>query len=283
VHQTFFSTGQTHSAYFTNQPDQFCDYLVSFGALPKDLPGWWKDYPRNKKVAILAENPVIFFPSDSYILEHGILICPFLIRRIESIRWIPSHGGVPWFYGVEYRVDAGLTHAPTKKSPMQLEDHASRSIPEKKKKLSFITSTKAGLPGYGYRLNLALALRKKLGNEIDIFGFGHNPIAAKENAIDSYQYTIAIENSFFPNYWTEKLADAFLGFASPIYLGAPNIQEFFDYPIHLLPPDSIDDAVEKVLKIINSDPDFVTIFENRQKILYRHNIFYLLDHLLGKV
>jgi hypothetical protein len=282
-HQTFLSKGQTCRTHFINKPDELCDYIVSFGTLPQELPDWWKEYPKKKKIAILPENPLIYFPNESYIRQHGVLISPFLPRQIESILWIPSHGGVPWFYGVNYRIDTGLTHNPTSDSPRQLEYHAARLIPQKKKRLSFVTSTKSGLPGYNFRLSLASALKKRLGNEIDIFGFGHNPIPTKEIAIDPYHYTIAIENSFFPNYWTEKLADAYLGFTSPIYLGAPNIEEFFDYPINKLPVDSIDGAVDKVLTLIESDPDLLAIFGNRQKVMFRHNIFYLLEYLLCKL
>ena len=42
-----------------------------------------------------------------------------------------------------------------------------------------------------------------------------------------YKYTIAIENSCYRNYWTEKIADAFLVDAYPFYYGCPNIGDFF--------------------------------------------------------
>ena len=41
-----------------------------------------------------------------------------------------------------------------------------------------------------------------------------------------YKYCIAIENSRAKDYVTEKVYDAFAAGCLPIYLGAPNIQEF---------------------------------------------------------
>jgi hypothetical protein len=44
----------------------------------------------------------------------------------------------------------------------------------------------------------------------------------------NYQYHIAIENSSYDNYFTEKLMDCFITKTIPIYLGCPNIDKFFN-------------------------------------------------------
>jgi hypothetical protein len=43
-----------------------------------------------------------------------------------------------------------------------------------------------------------------------------------------YQYSLAIENSRQPNYFTEKLIDCLITKTIPIYYGCPNIDQWFD-------------------------------------------------------
>ena len=54
----------------------------------------------------------------------------------------------------------------------------------------------------------------------------------KLDAILPYRFHLALENCVQPNYWTEKLIDAYLGWAYPVYLGCPNIDDY-------LPRDSL--------------------------------------------
>jgi hypothetical protein len=59
------------------------------------------------------------------------------------------------------------------------------------------------------------------------FGHGVRPLADKWDGLAPYRYSIAIENSQVPHYWTEKIADCFLAGTIPIYWGCPNITDYF--------------------------------------------------------
>jgi hypothetical protein len=50
----------------------------------------------------------------------------------------------------------------------------------------------------------------------------------RKNELFYSQYHIAIENVCQPNYFSEKLVDCFQTNTVPIYLGCPNIEDFFD-------------------------------------------------------
>jgi hypothetical protein len=279
-HQTFNSLGKTSFATFTNYPDESCDYIVTFGVIPRGLPDWWTSYPKNRKVAVLHENPLIYLPPADYFDMHDHLISPAAPTGFNHLHWIPSHSGVPWFYGVEYKTDKGTSHVKADIPPMRLEFLVARRPPTKTKCLSFITSTKSGLPGYDFRLRLAVSLKNRFGDDIDVFGFGHNAISSKEHALDSYQYTVVIENSFISNYWTEKLSDAYLGYATPIYAGAPNIQDYFDHQINIIKSSNVDEAVSEIVKIVSRSPSESSMYSNRNKIMFSHNVFYLLEQIL---
>ncbi len=78
------------------------------------------------------------------------------------------------------------------------------------------------------RYFFALKLKEYFKDKIDLFGYGHNEIKTKVDAIIPYKYHICLENQSTPNVITEKLYDSFLGLSYPIYWGAPNINDYFD-------------------------------------------------------
>lgn len=50
--------------------------------------------------------------------------------------------------------------------------------------------------------------------------------ATKTKVISRYRFTLAFENSICPDYVTEKLFEPFIAGSIPVYLGAPNAEEF---------------------------------------------------------
>ena len=97
----------------------------------------------------------------------------------------------------------------------------------KTKLLSVISSDKAQTAGHRRRLDFVRRLQEHFGDDIDVFGRGLRPFADKWDVLAPYQYHVALENSEFPDYWTEKLSDALLAGAYPFYGGCPNIGEYF--------------------------------------------------------
>jgi len=53
-------------------------------------------------------------------------------------------------------------------------------------------------------------------------------IESKEIIFDGFQYSVIIENTAMPNYFTEKLIDCLVTNTIPIYFGCTNINQFFD-------------------------------------------------------
>lgn len=100
----------------------------------------------------------------------------------------------------------------------------SPKIYPKSKLLSFITSNKTMCEGHRYRLNWANKLRGKC----DIFGRGIREIEKKEDALNDYYFSIAIENGKYDTYFTEKILDCFATGTIPIYYGTEKISEYFN-------------------------------------------------------
>jgi hypothetical protein len=98
---------------------------------------------------------------------------------------------------------------------------------KKTKTMSVVISDKTTTKGHRKRLEFVRRLEKQFGNEIDVFISGKVVLEDKKDAIEKYRYHIAIENSVCNDYWTEKLADAYLELTYPIYYGCPNLESYF--------------------------------------------------------
>ena len=87
------------------------------------------------------------------------------------------------------------------------------------------------------------------------------------------------------NYWTEKIADVFLGYTCPIYHGCSNIQDFFD-PSSFISINCIN--IGESLKIIRTALDntqiidMEKIIESRRRILLDYNMLALLVNVINK-
>ena len=94
----------------------------------------------------------------------------------------------------------------------------------KTKLLSMISSNKNWTDGHNLRVNMMRYLMDKA----DVFGNQVRPIATKEDGLRDYMFSVAIENSSYETYFTEKIIDCFATGTIPIYWGAPDIGDHFN-------------------------------------------------------
>ncbi len=181
---------------------------------------------------------------------------------------------LPWHFGLNFR---------TKKFNFNWDELNQMQAPKKSKKIALISSDKKLMPGHIQRVAFLDALKAKFSNQVDFFGQGIHPIDDKADAILPYQFTICIENSFINNYWTEKIADSFLGFSIPIYSGCMNITDYFDVNSFIKIDafkinksiEIIDDVLLNSDKIYNQKLKY--LIESRNDILKKYNIYPMLS------
>jgi len=94
----------------------------------------------------------------------------------------------------------------------------------KTKLISMITSNKALTPNHKLRNALAVAW----ADNLDLYGRGYKEIETKEEGLQDYMFSIAIENDCYETYFTEKITDCFATGTIPVYLGAPDIGDHFN-------------------------------------------------------
>jgi len=150
--------------------------------------------------------------------------------------------------------------------------------------LSVICSTKTYTQAQRKRIAFVEKLQARFGDAVDIYGRGRNPISDKAQAILPYKYHLVLENSYLENSWTEKLSDTWLGYAYPIYLGAPNIERCCPPGGMLaLRPDNDAANLDAIENLLREDPwqrSLPAISNCRQWVLETTNIFARMDRLI---
>lgn len=176
--------------------------------------GYYGDHP--ERLEVLAQYNRVYTPHEAY-LPNVIPSMPFL----------------PWMINAN--------HGPSINAPHTRDLHALAAMekPAKAHDLSVFCSTQTRTPEHRMRLRFVEKLKEHFGDRLHWFGNGVNPVDEKWEGIAPYRATIVLENRSTPRVITEKLADAYLGFAYPFYWGAPDVDEFVP-PGSLTPIDILD-------------------------------------------
>jgi len=205
-----------------------------------------------------------------------IILCD---RKIAH-KNITYANGLTWWVGMNLRHQNGQ-HQFSSDFALDYDRLTSMIMPKKQNRISVILSKKNFLVGHKKRLFFIEKLKEHpIGSYIDIFGGGFNPIPDKWDAIAPYKYHLVLENDVVPDYWTEKLADAFLGFAFPIYYGCPNINNYFDekslVSIDINDLDKTFSILKELISTDSYEKHFESIIRARDKVLNQYNIFHLM-------
>jgi len=89
----------------------------------------------------------------------------------------------------------------------------------------------------------------------------------KIEVLKKYKFTLAFENTFIPDYVTEKIYHPFMAASVPVYKGAPNIKEFLPGPHSAVLVDDFKGPKELaayLLKVGNDDREYMKFFEYQE-------------------
>lgn len=142
-------------------------------------------------------------------------------------------------------------------------------------KVSVVCSDAAFTSGQRERLEFLTGLKERLGDRLVHFGRGFRPVADKLEAIRGYRFHLVMENCRVPHYWTEKISDAYLGWSFPLYVGSPNLSEYFPEKSFIqLDIDDPEKAAEKISALLASpreDEEIAAIKKSRSLVLGKYN------------
>lgn len=254
--------------YVNDESIDECDFWVVYDGLTKKQTA---TCPQGNLIFVASEPPDIKKYQPAFLAQFSTVIsCDSSIQH-PNLHLIQQ--SLPWMIGV-------------KQSPMgpecvmDYDQLANGHPPRKTKLLSVMVTRKATTAGHRARLAFVEKLLERYGPGIDVFGRGFREIEDKWDAIAPYKYHLVLENSRLNDYFTEKLTDAFLGLAHPIYWGCPNLADYFPEgsfsPIDLSDPG----AVESVIHSGAYEASLNVLQASRSLVLEKYNLFAFLSNMI---
>lgn len=204
---------------------------------------FYTDIPRERRILFFGEPPEIRDYSEyTYYLEQFGTIVSISDIPGYTGRLIVSNPKLGWTTGLSGEMDSFVKAM-------------NYPLSEKTKLISSVSSLRHSTEYHRKRVKFIREIQREFHGMIDCFGREYNPINDKLDAIAPYKYHIAIENSRHKNYWTEKLTDAWAGWALPLYFGDPSILEQVPDKrgLEVIDVDDIAGSVRKIRGIIESD------------------------------
>jgi hypothetical protein len=255
----------THDArvLFGGQEMQDPDWLVVFDEPPRDVA---TTVPRARRIVMITEPPEIKSYRHRYLEQFGVAITPMPLRGFSGTV-IRSHSALTWFYGTE-DLD-GLRQLPP--GP-------------KINAVSVVITRKTKTAQHRARLRFVEQLKRRLGDRLQIYGAGFHLIENKRQAIDPVKYHLALENNVHEHFWTEKIADTYLGWSLPLYSGCPNMADYVPAESFLrLELGDLPRSMDVVERCLDEDPyesRLGAITTARNRLLDEHNVFALLQRVI---
>lgn len=256
------------------------DWLVVYNDLPASNNERFSE--RRELLACARQNTLLITTEPSSIKTYGTTFTAqfgWVLTSQEA--WALPHRGriysqpaLHWFYGL------GRDHKISFNTMLEAQ------LPNKKKTIATVCSSKKQRHTlHNRRYQFTQDLKQQLP-ELDIYGHGVRDMDDKAESLDDYCYHIAIENHIGMHHWTEKLADAFLGFTLPFYYGCPNAAEYF--PAESFIPIDIHDLQQSHAIIAESirnneyEKRLPYIIQARQQVLQQYNLFAVLDREISQ-
>ncbi|WP_432821222.1 glycosyltransferase family 10 domain-containing protein [Trichloromonas sp.] len=241
---------------FTLAPVEECDFLIVLNEVREKLV---VRCPAENVWALMQEP---FVPGVFDWMEEGHRPFSRVFTHhvpVRTVKYVTSPPLVPW------HVDRNFDFLSVMEAPV------------KHRGVSWITSSARIFPGHRRRMDFLDFLVGEAGIDVDMFGRGIRPIADKWDGLAPYRYSIAVENSFGPDYWTEKLADCFLTYTLPFYYGCPNLERYFPSEsfirIDITDPDGALNIMQRAVANDEYSKRLPAIAEARRRVLLQYQFF----------
>ncbi|MFH1146362.1 MAG: glycosyltransferase family 10 [Pseudomonadota bacterium] len=248
---------------FTTEPVQQCDLLL---VLNNRLKAKVQVECRKENVWALMQEPYVRGFNDWMAEGHDSLFRVFTHHSpVPGGKYVTSHPAIPWHVNRSY------------------DQLVFCNVPPKTRMISWIVGNASDLAGHRKRLSFLRFIQHNFSG-IDLLGRAVKYVDDKWDGLASYRYSLAVENSSSPDYWTEKVADCFLTWTVPFYYGCTNLEQYF-------PQDSfirIDiDRPETSLALIKSmaltedwERRLPALDEARRLVLNKYQMF---PHIAGLI
>ncbi|NOU36361.1 MAG: glycosyltransferase [Kiritimatiellaceae bacterium] len=245
------------------------DWLVVMDDLSPILPGLKEELacPRENTILITSEPSSVARYGKAFAAQFGHILTSQEEWALPHRNAIRSQTGNLWFYGKSY--DEVCQESPISKTGL----------------ISTVCSSKRQAHTmHARRYDFTQRLKAELP-ALEIFGHGVRFIEKKADALDPYKFHLAVENHIAKHHWTEKLADAFLGYTVPIYCGCPNVFDYFPKEsVIQIDINDFEGSLKTIRRILTTDGEYErrleAVKEARQLVIEKYNLPAMLSRII---
>ena len=286
INQTPKRSGIIGNTIFYNSFNRDYDFVIN-------NPNKFLRYQKDKSFLLHIEPPSYIKKSnlsDQKILNKFSKVYttdPSLIEKNDS-RYVASPPFVHWHLGANYHIGNI-----DKEKIIDYDFLSQVSIPDKEVNLATLNSNLLNIQGHQDRADFIERLCK-MQYDFNLYGgnkwsnfqqYKNNAPDGKWFPFSKSRYVLVIENEKAPYYWSEKLTDTMLCYATPIYYGCTNISDYFPkgsyYQIDIKRKDSIDELIS----IVESDfheQNIESLQAARELILGKYNMFSFMNRVINE-
>lgn len=256
-------------------PPASLDWIVVYDELPRSGPALSKnvfDCDQANTLLVTTEPSSIKRYSRIYLDQFGTVLTSQEPEYLTGKDVVRSQCGLRWFVGAD------------SEPLMTWDDLASLKPTGKPGTISTVCSTKTGgRTNHDRRLEYTKDFVSYFP-DTHWFGKGVKEVRDKSEGLFQFQYHLCIENHVSPDHWTEKLADAYLGWTLPLYVGCPNICDYFDdQSLIQLDVDARSRDFPKVHECISQnafEDSYECIKASRDEVLHKYNLFSVITEII---
>jgi hypothetical protein len=201
---------------------------------PKTFKWIFNEYPKNNSPVVYFDDAIFRYMNDGYsgpkygwLGESSEIIANLIMgvtsnKEVLKLRYKNIFTNDKRIINIDpefFKYNPPASNMPWIKSP---------DLYEKTKLCSYITSFKQFTSGHIKRMELFEKLKNNPTFKDHIFGRDYKFIKDKIDGLKDYMFSIVVENSIYPKYYTEKITDCFATGTIPIYYGDRSICEDFD-------------------------------------------------------
>jgi hypothetical protein len=253
--------------FYAVEPAEPADWLV---VVDQPQPFIVTSLPKERRILVVTEPAGCRDYPPSFLDHYGTVISPAPLKGYRG-RHVQRQTGLPWWLGVGNYFGSDLARVPL------FEQIAGTPVPPKPLLLSVICSMHNLIPMHKKRIAFVKELKAYFGDALHWYGRGVRPIEDKGEAILPYRYHIVLENNKIDHFWTEKLADCYLGHTFPIYSGCDNLSEYFERaafePVNIEDSQGAISAIKSVIEKDSWQNGLDAIAKARDQVLFRYNFF----------
>lgn len=263
--------------FFIDDDVSEADAWIVFENVPNALT---VQCPPERVILLTFEPPAIKSYPSGYLRQFSRVVTCHQMDHPGVIRWQQC---LPWHYGRNLAARGEDRFVETydtllKDDPFAFKDRLA----------SIVCSAKKSRDCHRRRHRFVSILESAGIDGLDFFGRGRSVEAScKRDAIRPYRYHVVLENSCQRDYWSEKLADAYLGGAFPIYWGCPNLENYFpEGSFARIDMDRPEESVDSIRRILSSslyEDSIPLLHQARDLVLNRYNFFPAMASLVRSI